>query len=95
MGPRAHGDLRRSRAANENIIPTTTGAARAVGQVLPDLAGKLDGIAMRVPVPDGSTIDLVAELASVTTVEEINMAMLQAAATQPLKNPWLSARASS
>ena len=50
-----HKDLRRSRAANENIIPTTTGAARAVGKVLPELKGKLDGVAMRVPVPDGST----------------------------------------
>ena len=57
-----HKDLRRSRAANENIIPTTTGAARAVGKVLPELKGRLDGIAMRVPVPDGSIVDLVAEL---------------------------------
>ena len=57
-----HSDLRRSRAAAENIIPTTTGAARAVGKVMPELLGKLDGIAMRVPVPDGSIVDLVAEL---------------------------------
>jgi hypothetical protein len=57
-----HKDLRRSRAAAENIIPTTTGAARAVGKVLPNLLGKLDGIAMRVPVPDGSTVDLVTEM---------------------------------
>jgi glyceraldehyde 3-phosphate dehydrogenase len=57
-----HKDLRRSRAAAENIIPTTTGAARAVGKVLPQLAGKLDGVALRVPVPDGSIVDLVARL---------------------------------
>ena len=57
-----HKDLRRSRAATENIIPTTTGAAKAVGKVLPNLEGKLDGMAMRVPVPDGSTVDLVVEL---------------------------------
>ena len=56
-----HKDLRRSRAATENIIPTTTGAAKAVGKVLPRLDGKLDGMAMRVPVPDGSTVDLVVE----------------------------------
>src|SRR5439155_7338482 len=53
-----HKDLRRSRAAAENIIPTTTGAARAVGKILPSLKGKLDGMAMRVPVPDGSVVDL-------------------------------------
>ena len=57
-----HSDFRRSRAAAENIIPTTTGAARAVGKVLPDLKGKLDGLAMRVPVVDGSTVDLVTEM---------------------------------
>ena len=53
-----HDDLRRSRAAAQNIIPTTTGAARAVGKILPRLAGKLDGVALRVPVPDGSVVDL-------------------------------------
>jgi glyceraldehyde 3-phosphate dehydrogenase (phosphorylating) len=79
-----HKDLRRSRAANENIIPTTTGAARAVGKVLPDLKGKLDGIAMRVPVPDGSTVDLVAELVKPTTVQAINAAMKEAASRAPL-----------
>jgi len=79
-----HKDLRRSRAANENIIPTTTGAARAVGKVLPELRGKLDGIAMRVPVPDGSTVDLVAELASPVTPASINEAMLEAASKPPL-----------
>jgi len=78
-----HKDLRRSRAATENIIPTTTGAAKAVGEVLPNLAGRLDGIAMRVPVPDGSTVDLVVELDSDVTVEEVNAAV-KAAAEGPL-----------
>ena len=79
-----HKDLRRARAAAANIIPTTTGAARAVGKVLPALAGKLDGIAMRVPVPDGSVTDLVAELEKPATKEEINAAMKKAA-EGPLK----------
>lgn len=74
-----HKDLRRSRAATENIIPTTTGAAKAVGEVLPQLKGKLDGIAMRVPVPDGSTVDLVVELDRDVTVEEVNAAVKRAA----------------
>jgi glyceraldehyde 3-phosphate dehydrogenase len=74
-----HKDFRRSRAATENIIPTTTGAAKAVGQVLPQLAGKLDGIAMRVPVPDGSTVDLVVELETDVTVEQVNAAVKKAA----------------
>ena len=82
----AHKDLRRSRAANENIIPTTTGAARAVGKVLPELEGKLDGIAMRVPVPDGSIIDLAVELETEATVEQINGAMQQAAANPLFRN---------
>jgi len=77
-----HKDLRRSRAATENIIPTTTGAAKAVGEVLPQLAGKLDGIAMRVPVPDGSTVDLVVELDKEVTVEEVNAAIKKAAEGQ-------------
>jgi glyceraldehyde 3-phosphate dehydrogenase len=79
-----HKDLRRSRAAAENIIPTTTGAAQAVGQVLPSLAGRLDGMAMRVPVPDGSLVDLVAILNRKAGREEINEAMRLAAAG-PLK----------
>ena len=79
-----HEDLRRSRAATENIIPTTTGAAKAVGKVLPNLDGKLDGMAMRVPVPDGSTVDLVVQLHKDVTVEEINAAV-KAAAEGPLK----------
>jgi glyceraldehyde 3-phosphate dehydrogenase len=74
-----HEDLRRSRAATENIIPTTTGAAKAVGEVLPGLDGKLDGMAMRVPVPDGSTVDLVVELGKDVTVEEVNAAVRRAA----------------
>ena len=74
-----HEDLRRSRAATENIIPTTTGAAKAVGEVLPNLAGKLDGMAMRVPVPDGSTVDLVVALEKNVTVDEVNAAIKQAA----------------
>ena len=74
-----HSDLRRARAATENIIPTTTGAAKAVGKVLPELDGKLDGIAMRVPVPDGSVVDLVLELETDVTVEEVNAAVKEAA----------------
>jgi glyceraldehyde 3-phosphate dehydrogenase len=73
-----HKDLRRSRAATENIIPTTTGAAKAVGKVFPKLKGKLDGMAMRVPVPDGSTVDLVAELERPVSIEEINAAVRKA-----------------
>jgi glyceraldehyde 3-phosphate dehydrogenase len=73
-------DLRRSRAAAENIVPTTTGAARAVGKVIPHLAGKLDGMAMRVPVPDGSIVDLVARLEGKPSVEEVNAAVREAAA---------------
>ena len=75
-----HADLRRSRAATENIIPTTTGAAKAVGKVLPQLEGKLDGMAMRVPVADGSLVDLVVELKEEVTVEEINETVREAAA---------------
>ncbi len=78
-----HKDLRRSRAATENIILTTTGAAKAVGEVLPGLDGRLDGMAMRVPVPDGSTVDLVVELERDVTVEEVNAAV-KAAADGPL-----------
>jgi len=74
-----HRDFRRSRAAGENIIPTTTGAARAVGKVLPQLKGKLDGLAMRVPVPDGSIVDLVARLRSKPSAEDVNDAVRAAA----------------
>ena len=74
-----HKDLRRSRAAAENIIPTTTGAARAVGKVLPRLKGRLDGMAMRVPVPDGSIVDLTCRLGRKATRDEIHAAMREAA----------------
>ena len=74
-----HRDLRRSRAATENIIPTSTGAAKAVGMVLPELSGRLDGMAMRVPVPDGSLVDLVVELEAIASVERINRDMRRAA----------------
>lgn len=74
-----HSDLRRSRAAAMNIIPTTTGAAKAVGKVIPELNGKLDGFALRVPVADGSAVDLVVELKKPATVDEINAAMKVAA----------------
>ena len=73
-----HKDLRRARSAAVNIIPTTTGAARAVGKVLPALAGKLDGFAMRVPIPDGSVVDLTATLEKPATIEEINAAFQKA-----------------
>jgi len=74
-----HSDLRRARAAAMSIIPTTTGAAKAVGLVIPELAGKLDGFAMRVPTPDGSVVDLTVELEKSTTKEELNAAMKEAA----------------
>jgi len=70
-----HKDLRRARSAAYNIIPTTTGAAKTVGVVIPELKGKLDGIAIRVPVPDGSCTDFVAELEKDVTIEEVNKAM--------------------
>ncbi|GAA2022401.1 type I glyceraldehyde-3-phosphate dehydrogenase [Nocardiopsis rhodophaea] len=79
-----HKDLRRARAAGQNIIPTTTGAAKATALVLPELQGKLDGIAMRVPVPDGSVTDLVVELEREVTKDEVNAAF-KAAAEGPLK----------
>src|SRR6516165_7937632 len=80
-----HRDLRRARAAAQNIIPTTTGAAKATSLVLPELKGKMDGISMRVPVIDGSVTDLVAQLEREVTVAEVNAAF-QAAADGPLKN---------
>jgi glyceraldehyde 3-phosphate dehydrogenase len=79
-----HSDWRRSRAAAENIIPTTTGAAKAVGKVLPELKGKLDGIAMRVPVPDGSVVDSVFRLNKDVTVDEINETVLNASKTDSM-----------
>jgi len=79
-----HKDLRRARAAALSIIPTTTGAARAVALVIPELEGKLDGFALRVPTPDGSATDLVAELKTEVTADEVNAAM-KAAAEGPMK----------
>jgi glyceraldehyde 3-phosphate dehydrogenase len=79
-----HKDLRRARAAAINMIPTSTGAAKAIGLVMPELKGKLDGYAMRVPTPNVSVVDLSAVLAKPTTAEEINKA-LEAAANGPLK----------
>jgi glyceraldehyde 3-phosphate dehydrogenase len=79
-----HTDMRRARAAAQNIIPTTTGAAKAVGIVIPELNGKLDGYALRVPVITGSCVDLVADLGKEVTKEEVN-AVVKAAAEGPLK----------
>ena len=81
-----HSDLRRSRAAAVNIIPTSTGAARAVGKVLPQLQGKLDGIASRVPVPDGSVVDLFLELEKEVTINDINAVVNEAANSERMKN---------
>ena len=75
-----HADFRRSRAAGENIIPTTTGAAKAVGKVLPQLQGKLDGLAMRVPVPDGSIVDFTCRLGKKASRRDINAAVQETAA---------------
>ena len=79
-----HKDLRRARAAALSIIPTTTGAARAVGEVIPELKGRLDGYALRVPVPDGSVVDLSVVLSSEPSAQEVNDA-LRAAAEGPMK----------
>ena len=80
-----HKDLHRARAAAMSIIPTSTGAAGAVGLVLPELAGKLDGTAVRVPTANVSMVDLVIEAKKATTVEEVNAAMIKAAASGPMK----------
>jgi glyceraldehyde 3-phosphate dehydrogenase len=80
-----HSDWRRSRAAAENIIPTSTGAAKAVGQVMPQLKGKLDGVAARVPVPDGSVVDLFVELEKRATVEDVHEAIKAAAESKRMK----------
>jgi len=80
-----HKDLRRARSAGLSIIPTTTGAAKAVSLVLPQLKGKLNGMAMRVPTPTGSVVDIVCELGKTTSVEEINEAFAKAAANGPMK----------
>jgi glyceraldehyde 3-phosphate dehydrogenase len=81
----AHKDLRRARAAALNIIPTTTGAARAIGNVIPELKGKLDGIAFRVPVPTVSVLDLICEVEKKTTKEEVNYVLKKASQTERLK----------
>ena len=79
-----HSDLRRARAAAANMIPTTTGAAKAIGKVVPELDGKLDGMAIRVPIPVGSIVDLVVNVKKDVTVEKVNAAM-KAAAQGPMK----------
>jgi len=80
-----HKDLRRARAAALSIIPTTTGAAKATGLVIPEVKGKIDGISLRVPTPDVSVVELVADVERPTTVEAVNVAFKQAAAAGPLK----------
>ncbi|MEZ5083619.1 MAG: type I glyceraldehyde-3-phosphate dehydrogenase [Bacteroidales bacterium] len=84
-----HKDWRRGRAAAENIIPTTTGAAKAVGVVIPELKGRLDGMAARVPVPDGSIVDLVVEVEKDVTVEDIHAAVRLAANSDSMKDVLL------
>lgn len=86
-----HKDWRRGRAAAENIIPTTTGAAKAVGMVIPELKGKLDGMAQRVPVPDGSIVDLVIEVEKDVTVADIHAAVRSAANSESMKDVLLYA----
>jgi glyceraldehyde 3-phosphate dehydrogenase len=81
-----HSDLRRSRAAAENIIPTSTGAAKAVGQILPELDGRLDGIASRVPVADGSVVDLFVELGTSTSRDDVHAAIREAADSEALSH---------
>jgi len=80
-----HKDLRRARAAALSIIPTTTGAAKATGLVIPEVKGKIDGISLRVPTPDVSIVELVADVEKSTTVDAVNAAFKQAAASGPLK----------
>jgi glyceraldehyde 3-phosphate dehydrogenase len=79
-----HKDLRRARAAAVNLVPTSTGAAKALGLVIPELAGRLNGFAVRVPIPTGSIVDLTIEAERATTVEEVNTAFAAAAASGPL-----------
>src|SRR5437660_11261571 len=90
-------DLRRMRSAARNIVPASTGAARAIGEVIPELKGKLDGMAMRVPVADGSVTDLVCVLERPATVDDINSAFKEAAGTdhwrevlEPAEDPTVS-----
>jgi glyceraldehyde 3-phosphate dehydrogenase len=84
-----HKDLRRARAAAINIIPTSTGAAKATGTVMPHLKGKMDGMSMRVPVPDGSVTDLVVTLKRDVTIDEVNAAFKAASADGPLSGGLL------
>ena len=79
-----HKDLRRARAAGINVVPTSTGAAKALGLVIPELAGKLNGFAMRVPIPTGSLVDLTIEAARATCAEEVNTAFAERAAFGPM-----------
>jgi glyceraldehyde 3-phosphate dehydrogenase len=79
-----HRDLRRARAAGINLIPTSTGAARAIGLVIPELQGKVDGISIRAPVPDGSVVDLVAHLGGEVDVDEVNAKFAEVADTGAL-----------
>ena len=81
----AHKDLRRARAAALNIIPTSTGAAKAIGKVIPEIEGKLDGIAFRVPTPTVSITDLVCQVQKKTTTEEVNYALKKASETNSFK----------
>jgi glyceraldehyde 3-phosphate dehydrogenase len=81
-----HEDLRRARAAAINLIPTSTGAARAIGLVLPELNGKVDGVSVRAPVPTGSVTDLVVRLGADATVDEVNAAYREAAESEPLQD---------
>ncbi|MGH2892792.1 MAG: type I glyceraldehyde-3-phosphate dehydrogenase, partial [Solirubrobacteraceae bacterium] len=81
-----HRDLRRARAAAVNLIPASTGAAKAIGLVIPELNGKLHGFAVRAPVPTGSVVDLTVEVKRETTVDEVNAAMKAAADSGPLKD---------
>jgi glyceraldehyde 3-phosphate dehydrogenase len=74
-----HKDLRRARAAALSMIPTTTGAAKAISEVIPEMKGKLDGVAVRVPTPDGSLVDLIVEVEKETTIQDVNLAMKKAA----------------
>src|SRR5207248_9930356 len=80
-----HSDLRRARAAALNLIPTSTGAARAIGVVMPELKGKVDGMSMRAPVPDGSVVDLVVLVSRETGEDEVNELFRSAAQTGPLQ----------
>jgi glyceraldehyde 3-phosphate dehydrogenase len=84
--PHRKGDLRRSRAAAENMVPSSTGAAKAIYAIIPELKGKFDGMAMRVPTPNVSIIDLTVETEKATSVDEVNAAMRKAASQGPMKN---------